>query len=88
MQPILLTGGTGTLGRVLVSRLLQAGTPVRVLSRRPRGNRLANPAHLVYISIVGVDRVPLPYYRGQAGRRGHDLQIRAAVDMTADHAVP
>lgn len=111
--PILVTGGTGTLGRVVVSRLRQAGTPVRVLSRRPappgedvtgwatgdlrtgagidsavagvpaivhcatspaRGDegptgalldaaRRAGVGHVVYISIVGVDRVPLPYYR-------------------------
>lgn len=34
--PILVTGGTGTLGRALVHTLLDAGRPVRVLSRRPR----------------------------------------------------
>jgi uncharacterized protein YbjT (DUF2867 family) len=33
--PILVTGGTGTLGRPLVARLRAAGRPVRVLSRRP-----------------------------------------------------
>jgi uncharacterized protein YbjT (DUF2867 family) len=32
--PILLTGGTGTLGRLVASRLLGAGHRVRVLSRR------------------------------------------------------
>ncbi len=100
---ILVTGGTGTVGRVVVARLLDAGAQVRVLSR---GRRLPGPAqhvtgdvrtgeglteavagvgtivhcvdpahrvveaalragvqHLVYISIVGVDRVPLGYYR-------------------------
>jgi uncharacterized protein YbjT (DUF2867 family) len=35
-QPILVTGGSGTLGRHLVARLLAAGHEVRVLSRRPR----------------------------------------------------
>ncbi len=35
MQPILVTGGTGTLGRPLVQALTGAGNPVRVLSRRP-----------------------------------------------------
>jgi uncharacterized protein YbjT (DUF2867 family) len=100
---ILVTGGTGTLGRVVAERLLDAGAHVRVLSRGLRtigrapqvvgdvrtGEGLAeamrdvnavvhcvDPAHhvvdaalaagkphLVFISIVGVDRVPLGYYR-------------------------
>src|SRR5262245_29251517 len=33
--PILVTGGTGTLGRLVVARLLDAGHPVRVLTRHP-----------------------------------------------------
>jgi uncharacterized protein YbjT (DUF2867 family) len=32
--PILVTGGTGTLGRLVVPRLQAAGAPVRVLSRQ------------------------------------------------------
>jgi uncharacterized protein YbjT (DUF2867 family) len=103
---ILVTGGTGTVGRVVTQRLLDSGVQVRVLSRglRPTspigqaehvvgdvktGDGLAeaiadvdtvvhcvDPAHhvvdaalqagrphLVYISIVGVDRIPLGYYR-------------------------
>jgi uncharacterized protein YbjT (DUF2867 family) len=32
--PVLVTGGTGTLGRLVVPRLRQAGRSVRVLSRR------------------------------------------------------
>lgn len=100
---VLVTGGTGTVGRVVVSHLLDTGHRVRVLSRghRPPGpaqhvtgdvrtgeglteavvgvdtivqcvdpvNRVVQSAlragtrHLVYISIVGVDRVPLGYYR-------------------------
>lgn len=101
---ILVTGGTGTLGRLVVERLRTAGHTVRVLSRssKPgvvtgdlrrgvglapavtgvdvivhcaRGRddaratrnlvlaaRAAGAPHLVYISIVGVDRIPLPYY--------------------------
>jgi uncharacterized protein YbjT (DUF2867 family) len=35
-KPILVTGGTGTLGRHLVRLLGEAGQPVRVLSRRAR----------------------------------------------------
>jgi uncharacterized protein YbjT (DUF2867 family) len=33
---VLITGGTGTLGRLVVSRLLGAGCKVRVLSRSTR----------------------------------------------------
>ena len=109
-SPILVTGGTGTLGRLVVARLLHAGHDVRVLSRSRRDGeagvelvtgdlatgdgiddavagaeivvhcagsskgdddkarhlvRAASRAgvrHLVYISVVGADRVP------QAGR--------------------
>ena len=110
---ILVTGGTGALGRALVDRLLAAGTDVRVLSRRPApasgvpfgwctgdltrnagvdaavdgasvivhcattngradvpaaqhlfdAARRADTPHLLYISIVGADQVPLGYYR-------------------------
>src|SRR4051812_9855827 len=35
-SPILVTGGTGTLGRLVVPRLRDAGCTVRVLSRRSR----------------------------------------------------
>ncbi|MFE0418186.1 SDR family oxidoreductase [Streptomyces tendae] len=106
MTTILVTGGTGTLGRLVTERLRADGHAVRVLSRHSqpyavdlreggsglgpalagvdtvvhcattqRGGdersaanliaaaRRAGVAHLVYISIVGVDRVPLGYYR-------------------------
>ncbi|MFF8833059.1 SDR family oxidoreductase [Streptomyces sp. NPDC015131] len=108
MGTILVTGGTGTLGRHVTELLRGGGHEVRVLSRRtppyavdlreggpgldaalagadtvvhcastPRGGderaaenliaaaRRAGTAHLVYISIVGVDRVPFPYYRAK-----------------------
>jgi uncharacterized protein YbjT (DUF2867 family) len=101
---ILVTGGTGTLGRIVVDHLLTAGADVRVLSRGRRSHhpdaehftgdirsgdgldaavagvdavvacvdpmqqlvdaaKRAGSPHLVYISIVGIDRVPFPYYR-------------------------
>jgi len=104
---IVVTGGTGTLGRKVVAALLDRGEQVRVLSRRggappgasgvavdlregtglaealsgaravvhcastPTGGDLkaadnliaAGAPHLVYVSIVGVDRIPLGYYR-------------------------
>jgi uncharacterized protein YbjT (DUF2867 family) len=103
---VLVTGGTGTLGRVVVDRLLSAGADVRVLSRGRRhgyrdvqhvtGNvrtgagldaavagvdtivtcvdparhvvaaaKRAGMPHLVYVSIVGVDRVPFGLYRSK-----------------------
>jgi uncharacterized protein YbjT (DUF2867 family) len=111
---VLVTGGTGTLGRLLVPRLRDTGHDVRILSRRAlpdvvQGDlttgagldtavagvdviahcasnplrktrqtdvegtrRLVNAVHergegplphLVYVSIVGVDRNPFRYYR-------------------------
>lgn len=115
--PVVVTGGTGELGRHVVRRLLSAGRRVRVVSRRPRpvadrepyewvvadlltGDGLRDALtgattvvhcagryrpredvaaarilldasgaaaieHLVAVSIVGVDRIPFPYYRAK-----------------------
>jgi uncharacterized protein YbjT (DUF2867 family) len=105
--PILVTGGTGTLGRLVVPRLRDTGRDVRVLSRRSRESEpgvelvtgdlatgegidaavagietivhcagsakgdddkarqlvqaasRAGARHLVHVSVVGADRVPL-----------------------------
>jgi uncharacterized protein YbjT (DUF2867 family) len=107
--PVLVTGGTGTLGRQIVRRLREAGRPVRVIARRPRPDALpedvafvqgdlstgagldealagvevvvhcagstkgdglkartlagaaarAGVRHLVFISVVGADRIPM-----------------------------
>jgi uncharacterized protein YbjT (DUF2867 family) len=107
MTTILVTGGTGTLGRLVVERLRADGHEVRVLSRHSepyavdlrkggagldaavagvdtivhcassqkgdeeaatnliRAAREAGVPHFLYISIVGVDRVPLRYYRSK-----------------------
>ncbi|MFG3104178.1 SDR family oxidoreductase [Streptomyces sp. NPDC048182] len=113
MTTTLVTGGTGTLGRLVAERLRTAGHEVRVLSRHalpysvdlrrpdsgldvalagvgtvvhcasaPGGGderaarrliaaaRRAGVGHLVYISIVGVDRVPLRYYRAKLAVEG------------------
>ncbi|MCA2226752.1 SDR family oxidoreductase [Nonomuraea aurantiaca] len=110
-DPILVTGGTGRLGRRLVPRLLAAGHAVRVLSRKPprdemthRGDLITGEGledavaetgtiihcatgnghadqdatrslvraamrtgrpHLIYVSIVGIDRVDISYYRAK-----------------------
>jgi uncharacterized protein YbjT (DUF2867 family) len=114
-SPILVTGGTGTLGRLVVPLLRDAGREVRVLSRHdrepgdgieyvacdllegegieaavdgaeivvhlaggPKGDdeatrnllRAASRAgarHLVYISVIGADRVPLGWFKAQLG---------------------
>ena len=117
MSRVLISGGTGVLGRELVTRLTAAGYAVRVMSRRAapaegapaewaqaqiargeglaeavagvdaivhaasspfrrtrevdvEGTRLlleaakaAGVSHFMYISIVGIDRIPLPYYK-------------------------
>jgi uncharacterized protein YbjT (DUF2867 family) len=105
--PILVTGGSGTLGRPVVARLRAAGREVRVLSRRSHPSEegvvymtgdlltgegvdaavagvdtiihcagsfkddvkmtetlvriasLAGAPHIVYISVVGTDRIPV-----------------------------
>ena len=36
MSAVLVTGGSGTLGRAVVQRLLTGGDQVRALSRKPR----------------------------------------------------
>jgi uncharacterized protein YbjT (DUF2867 family) len=107
---ILLTGGTGRLGRHVAETLQSRSLDFRILSRRPgdghvvadlaTGDGLADaldgidtvvhlatsrrkdigqtrrlldamagaadggtPAHLIFVSIVGVDRIPFAYYR-------------------------
>ncbi|WP_042420515.1 SDR family oxidoreductase [Streptacidiphilus anmyonensis] len=115
---IVVTGGTGVLGRAVVARLSTEGRAVRVVSRRPRpgsgaeayewatadlrsgvgavealrgaravvhcasgfrrgeeealartvvaaAREAETPPHLVYVSIVGVDRIPFGYYQAK-----------------------
>lgn len=124
MTGLLVTGGTGALGRPTVAKLIAAGHQVRVLSRRagqlagaewmtgdlttgaglaaavdgvdtvvhlatslgrrdPQHARnllavLPRTTHLVVMSIAGIDRIPLPYYR-------HKLTVERLV---ADSGVP
>lgn len=102
---VLVTGGTGTVGRIVVDQLTAAAKDVRVLSRGRRPNQRADvehvvgdvqtgagldaaldgvdtivhcvyptehlvaaakragSPHLLYVSIVGIDRVPFAFYR-------------------------
>ncbi|MFJ8896410.1 SDR family oxidoreductase [Leifsonia sp. NPDC102414] len=112
--PLLVTGGTGTIGSRVVPLLRAAGRDLRILSRHPRqdepgiqhveGNtvtgaglaaaldgvevvlhlaggakgddvaaraisaaaRTAGVRHLVLISVVGADRMPIGYFRAKA----------------------
>ncbi|WP_255450393.1 SDR family oxidoreductase [Skermania sp. ID1734] len=129
MSTVLLTGGTGTLGRAVDAQLTTNGFDVRTLSRRPRPDDVSatrwatadlrrntgleeavtgvdvvvhcatgrddvaasrnlinairaygDTPHLVYISIVGVDDIPLFYYR--AKRDVEDLVASAELPWT------
>lgn len=128
-RPILVTGGTGTLGQHVVPRLREAGREVRVLSRSeregsegveyavgdllggtgveaavrgvdtvlhlaggPKGDdratealmraaALADVAHVVLISVIGSDQIPLGYFRAKAGAE------RAVVESGIPHSI-
>jgi uncharacterized protein YbjT (DUF2867 family) len=132
---ILVTGGTGTLGRHVVARLRDAGRYVRVLSRQPRepeqgvefvtgdldsgegmdaavagaatiihlagaqkgdGEKAqtlvtaasrAGVRHLVHISGVGVDRVPV-VSRADRAMFGYFESKRAAEEVVAGSGLP
>src|ERR1039458_8326340 len=121
VRQFLVTGGTGTLGRVVVEDLISKSESVRVLSRRAAPSsatapswavgdlrsgdsideavagidtiihcasrhgdvdsarklleaaRKADCSHEVFISIVGVDKVPLGYYRSKLDRKSTRL---------------
>ena len=133
-SPVLVTGGTGTLGRLVVERLLAAGRRARVLSRGTheregiefvtgdlstgegaetavagidivihcagsakgdeekarnlvRAASAAGVRHLVYISVVGADRIPMA---GAADRAmfGYFGAKFAAERMIAESGIP
>ncbi|BBZ40521.1 SDR family oxidoreductase [Mycobacterium conspicuum] len=128
---IAVTGGTGLLGRTVVARLAEMGTPVRLLSRRPKPTsspgvqwatvdldtgggldaalagasgivhcatamrgardavhaqtlaaaaRRAGCPHVVYVSIVGIDRIALSYYRDKLA--AEDVFARSGLPYT------
>ncbi|MEP6648776.1 MAG: NAD-dependent epimerase/dehydratase family protein [Lapillicoccus sp.] len=89
-SPILVTGGTGTLGRLVVSRLRDAGREVRVLSRHRAD--LGDGVDVVesdltsgsygFLRATGRRRLLLPVrLRGRAARA-----IRDGVNLAPDHA--
>jgi uncharacterized protein YbjT (DUF2867 family) len=132
---LLVTGGTGTLGRLVVPRLLEAGATVRVLSRRDhdagdgveyvtgdlatgqgvdaavdgaevvvhlagsskgdedkarnlvRAASRAGTRHLVFISVVGADRVPVVSALDRA-MFGYIASKLAAERVVADSGLP
>jgi uncharacterized protein YbjT (DUF2867 family) len=134
-SPILVTGGAGTLGRLVVARLRDAGYDVRVLSRRHheaadgiefvtgdlatgegiepavdgagtivhcagsskgdadltrnlvRAASRAGAAHLVYISVVGEDRIPIDS-RVDRAMFGYFESKLAAERIVADSGLP
>jgi uncharacterized protein YbjT (DUF2867 family) len=47
MHPVLVTGATSRVGRVVVDQLLAAGVPVRALTRRPAAARLPPAVEVV-----------------------------------------
>jgi uncharacterized protein YbjT (DUF2867 family) len=134
-SPILVTGGTGTLGRLVVRRLHDTGFDVRVLSRRShksgdgidfmtgdlatgegleaavngvetivhcagsnkgdedktrnlvRAASRAGAPHLVYISVVGADRIPVVSGVDRA-MFGYFASKRAAEKVVEDSGLP
>jgi uncharacterized protein YbjT (DUF2867 family) len=134
-SPILVTGGTGTLGRLVVRRLRDAGCNVRVLSRRShksgdgiefmtgdlatgegleaalngveiivhcagsakgdedkarnlvRAASRAGAPHLVFISVVGAERVPVVSGVDRA-MFGYFASKRAAEKVVEDSGLP
>ncbi len=122
MTTLLVTGGTGSLGRPTVEHFRAAGHTVRVLSRRTgpglvtgdlttgsgiraavdgvdlivhlataqgrkdvqqtRNLLDAAPAstHVLYMSIAGIDRIPLAYYR-------HKLEAERLVESRAAYTI-
>ena len=136
-KPILVTGGTGTLGRLVVTRLREAGRDVRLLSRNggaaeadaavefvtgdlatgagvevaldgvevivhcagarvgdddttrnlARAASRAGARHVVYISVVGADRIPI---RSRIDRAmfGYFESKLAAEQVVANSGIP
>lgn len=119
MSRVLVTGGTGTLGRAVVPALRDRGFEVRILSRRAESepgrvvgdlstaagldraldgvdlvvhaatangredvtqtrnllDAMHPDQHILAVSIVGIDRIPLPYYQAK-------LEVEQLIDAS------
>jgi len=87
MEPILVTGGTGTLGKHVVRRLRDAGGDIRVLSRKPHtGEEGVRFLTGDLISGLGVDaavRDAATIVHCAGGPRGDDVATRNLVTAAA-----
>jgi nucleoside-diphosphate-sugar epimerase len=84
-SPILVTGGTGTLGRLVVPRLRDAGYDVRVPSRRRREGREGSKEGGEGIEFVTGD---LATGEGiQAAVAGTEIIVHGAGSRTGDEDV-
>jgi uncharacterized protein YbjT (DUF2867 family) len=54
-SPILVTGATGQIGREVVAQLVEAGVPVRALSRNPESAGLPDPVEVVHGDLEAPD---------------------------------
>jgi len=61
---ILVTGATGSVGRVVLDRLLDAGHPVRALTRRPDTAGLPGKAEVVAGDLTDADALPAGLFDG------------------------
>ncbi|HEX5040921.1 MAG TPA: NAD(P)H-binding protein [Candidatus Limnocylindria bacterium] len=90
-KPILVTGGRGTLGRLVVDRLLAAGRNVRILSRHdgsaPPGVEVAvgdlATGEGIDDAVEGVDTI----VHCAGGQKGDDMKARHLVDSAATAGV-
>jgi uncharacterized protein YbjT (DUF2867 family) len=88
---ILVTGATGTTGRVLVDRLLGAGQRVRALTRKPEGAQLPDAVEVVAGSLceltgaeAALDGVDGVYYLSGVLDPEHAVQqARAFLELAA-----
>lgn len=78
---ILVTGGTGTLGRLLVTQLRQSGYRARILSRHPRGHVDAVEGDLatgagIAKAVAGMDAIVHAASATREPLRGNAVDVR------------
>jgi uncharacterized protein YbjT (DUF2867 family) len=54
-SPILVTGATGQIGREVLAQLVEAGVPVRALSRNPESAGFPHPVEVVHGDLEAPD---------------------------------